>query len=104
MKTTSEKIILAIQKINPDAEVIVGDSLDKITWVDGTTPIAKEDIKIKYDEIIADETVKDYMDKRLGEYPHWLDCIHALLDGGDTLADLQAKRTAIKNKYPKSGG
>ena len=41
------------------------------------------------------------MDKRLGEYPHWLDCIHALLDGGDTLTELQAKRTAIKNKYPK---
>jgi hypothetical protein len=27
----------------------------------------------------------------------------ALLDGGDTLTELQAKRTATKNKYPKSG-
>ena len=97
-KTQSEIIVKAIQKINPDAKVSVGNSLDKIRWLDGTTPIAKADIKVKYDEIIADETAKDYMDKRLGEYPHWLDCIHALLDGGDTLTELQAKRTAIKNK------
>ena len=100
-KTTSEKILNAIQKINPTAKVIVGDSLDKITWLDGTTPISKADIKVKYDEIIADETAKDYINKRLEEYPHWLDCLHALLDGGDTLTELQAKRTAIKNKYPK---
>ena len=38
--STSEQIVKAIQKINPEAKVIVGDSLDKITWVDGTTPIA----------------------------------------------------------------
>ena len=38
---------------------------------------------------------------RQAEYPNHEDCIHALLDGGDTLTDLQAKRTAIKNKYPK---
>ena len=37
------------------------------------------------------------------EYPSHEDCIHALLDGGDTLTELQAKRTAIKIKYPKSG-
>ena len=36
------------------------------------------------------------------EYPDVIECIHALLDGGDTLTDLQAQRTAIKNKYPKS--
>ena len=38
---------------------------------------------------------------RQAEYPSHDDCIHALLDGGDTLTELQAKRTAIKNKYPK---
>ena len=38
---------------------------------------------------------------RQAEYPNHTDCIHALLDGGDTLTDLQAKRTAIKDKYPK---
>ena len=35
------------------------------------------------------------------EYPNHEDCIHALLDGGDTLTDLQAQRTAVKDKYSK---
>jgi len=39
---------------------------------------------------------------RISEYPTVQDCVHALLDGGDTLTDLQAKRTATKNKYPKT--
>ena len=42
------------------------------------------------------------LDLRKNEYPSHNDCIHALLDGGDTLTDLQAKRTIIKDKYPKS--
>ena len=43
-----------------------------------------------------------YIELRRKEYPTIEDCIHALLDGGDTLTDLQAKRTAIKNKYLKA--
>ena len=48
-----------------------------------------------------DNENKSYKLNRLNEYPNHNDCIHALLDGGDTLTDLQAKRTAIKAKYPK---
>ena len=44
----------------------------------------------------------DYKTKRLTEYPSIDECVHALLDGGDTLTDLQAKRTAVKEKYKKS--
>ena len=33
--------------------------------------------------------------------PNHNDCIHVLLDGGDTLTDLQAKRQATKLKFPK---
>ena len=39
---------------------------------------------------------------RQAEYPTHQDCIHALLDGGDTLTELQEKRQAVKNKYPKT--
>ena len=39
---------------------------------------------------------------RQAEYPSIEDCIHALLDGGDTLTELQEKRQEIKAKYPKS--
>ena len=38
---------------------------------------------------------------RQAEYPSVQDCVHALLDGGDTLTELQDKRQAVKTKYPK---
>jgi hypothetical protein len=44
---------------------------------------------------------EQYQRDRLTEYPNHNDCIHALLDGGDTLTDLQAKRQATKLKFPK---
>ena len=46
---------------------------------------------------------EEWKRNRQAEYPSMDDCIHALLDGGDTLTELQAKRTATKTKYPKSG-
>jgi len=39
-------IIEAILKINPNAKVIVyNENIDSIQWIDGTTPISKEDIE-----------------------------------------------------------
>ena len=52
---------------------------------------------------IAEITVPDWKVNRLAEYPSLQDCIHALLDGGDTLTDLQAARQAVKDAYPKPG-
>ena len=49
----------------------------------------------------SDYDAKQYQRDRLTEYPNHNDCIHALLDGGDTLTDLQAKRQATKLKFPK---
>jgi len=40
------KIIKAIQKINPTAEVSVSEEdINTIVWENGTTPISKEDIE-----------------------------------------------------------
>jgi len=50
---------------------------------------------------IAELTVPDWKLNRQAEYPSLQDCIHALLDGEDTLTDLQALRQAVKDKYPK---
>jgi len=45
-------IIKAIQEINPNAKVSVLDAdINKITWADNTTPISKEDIETKIEEI-----------------------------------------------------
>ena len=99
-------IIEAILKINPNAKVFVsGEDIDTchIEWHQGTTPISKADIEAKMVEVQADYDAKQYQRDRISEYPNLQEAIHALLDGGDTLTDLQAKRTAIKNKYPKSG-
>jgi hypothetical protein len=40
-----------------------------------------------------------YIGKRLAEYPTLQECVHAMLDGN--LEELQAKRQAVKAKYPK---
>ena len=50
---------------------------------------------------IAELTVPDWKLNRLAEYPSLQDCIHALLDGGDTLTDLQAARQLVKDNNPK---
>ena len=97
-------IIDAILKINPNAKVVVkGDDIDtcKIEWHNGTSEISKADIKVKMDELQAEYDAEEWKRNRQAEYPSHEDCIHALLDGGDTLTELQAKRTATKDKYPK---
>ena len=45
------------------------------------------------------EQAKTYADKRKEEYPTIEECVHAILDG--ELDDLQIKRQAVKDKYPK---
>jgi hypothetical protein len=99
-------IIKAILEINPNAVVTIrGNDINtcEIEWHEGTTPISKADIEAKMNELQAEYDAEEWKRNRQAEYPSHEDCIHALLDGGDTLTELQAKRTATKNKYPKSG-
>ena len=97
-------IIKAILKINPNAEVVVrGNDINTIEWHNGTTPIPKADIEAKMVEVQADYDAEEWKRNRQAEYPNLQEAIHALLDGGNTLTELQAKRTAIKTKYTKSG-
>ena len=100
---TNESIIKAIQKIKATAQVSVSnDDINTIVWENGETPISKSDIEAKMVEIQAEYDAEQWKRDRKKEYPNHNDCIHALLDGGDTLTDLQAKRTAVKEKYPKT--
>ena len=74
-----------------------------------------DDVKREYIDVEYDQAVKDlaklklkeqdygWIKKRQLEYPSLQDCIHALLDGGDTLTDLQAARQLVKDTYPKPG-
>ena len=98
------KILEAIKSINPASETVIrGSDIDtcEIEWLNGTAEISKADIKTKMDELQTAYDAEQWKRNRQSEYPDAIECVHALLDGGDTLTDLQAKRTAIKNKYPK---
>ena len=62
------RIIKAIQKINPNAEVTVrGNNINNIEWHNGTTPISKADIEAKMVEVQADYDAKQYQRDRV--YP-----------------------------------
>ena len=98
-------IIEAILKINPNAVVsVIGENIDdcQIKWLENTYAISKSKIKSKINELKAEYDAEEWKRNRQSEYPTHEDCIHALLDGGDTLTELQEKRQEIKAKYPKS--
>ena len=57
----------AILKINPNAEFTINDNnVDKITWLNGTTPISVADIQAQIpvvEQEIADAAAKKITDK-----------------------------------------
>ena len=72
------------------------------TWnVSSLAKPTDEQLATYEDEANAEEALNTVYSNRRSEYPNHNDCIHALLDGGDTLTDLQAKRQATKLKFPK---
>ena len=55
----------AIKKINPNAEFCIGgNSLDNITWLNGTTPISKADIEAQFPAVELDIAMADLRIKR----------------------------------------
>jgi len=49
----------AIEAINASAKfVVLDDSIDKITWLESTTPIAKEDIEAKMTALASSNAMK----------------------------------------------
>jgi len=96
-------IISAILAIKSDAQVSVNaEDINQITWIDGNpTNITNDQILAKQVELKAAYDALEWKRNRQAEYPDAVECVHALLDGGDTLTNLQAQRTTIKNKYSK---
>tara|TARA_R100001086_G_scaffold141258_1_gene74163 strand:- start:54 stop:377 length:324 start_codon:yes stop_codon:yes gene_type:complete len=103
-------IIKSIIAINPDAQVTVSaDSIDKITWLHGTTPISKEDILAKQVELKAEYDTKQYQRDRTllngsDVYPAIEDQLdmmwHDKKDGTTTWEDTVE---AVKDAHPKGG-
>jgi len=72
------------------------------TWnVSGLAKPTDEQLATYEDAANAEEALNTVYNNRRSEYPNENDCIHALLDGGDTLTELQAKRQEVKSKFPK---
>ena len=89
----------AIRAIHNNVVLINGDTEETIIAKD----INGNEVSVDWTQVNAWTDPEQYKFDRAEEYPTLQDCIHALLDGGDTLTELQAKRTATKTKYPKSG-
>jgi hypothetical protein len=97
------KVIDAILKINPNAEVNVsGDDINTIVWLNGTTPIPKADIEAKMVELQAEYEANQYQRDRAVAYPsiqeqldmqYW-DKINGTNNWQDAI-------NAVKAKYPK---
>ena len=92
--------VAAILALTPNAQwVLRGDDLE---WLDTEqTQPTDTAIAAKIVQLQAEYDALAYARSREAAYPSIQDCIHALLDGGDTLTDLQALRTAVKAANPK---
>lgn len=88
----------AVLAIIPDAEFVCS-STEILNWYDQRSQPSNDEINSKLSELIAEWDNNQYQNDRLQEYPSIQECIHAILD--DDLEALQAKRSAVKAKYPK---
>jgi len=89
----------AIQLINPNADVtVVNNDINKITWLNGTTPIPKADIEAKMAEVQAEYDANQYQRDRATAYPtiqeqldmqYW-DNVNGTTNWEDTIAKVKA--------------
>jgi len=93
----------AIKSINLNAEFSMEENdIDRITWLNDTTPISKEDILAKQTELQAEYDAQDYARKRQAEYPDIYDYIDGIVKNDQTQIDKYiADCQAVKDKYSK---
>ena len=90
----------AILSINPKASVVIEDEdVKKITWHDGTTPIAEADILAKQKELQAEYDANKYQRDRAEAYPSIVDQLDDLYHNG--IDGWKTTIKAVKDKYPK---
>ena len=104
------RIIKAILKINPNAEVVIrGDDINtcEIDWIKGT-PIPKADIEAKMNEMANEPEQSNYAQQRRNAYPEIGDQLDMLWHTMDKDNELQHKFydfyqtiKKVKVAYPK---
>ena len=97
-------IITSILALNPKAEVSVNaEDINQITWLNGTTPIAKETILNKQAELKAEHDSKNYQRQRASEYPDLKEYLDGIVKGDDAQIQKYINDClAVKAKYPKN--
>ena len=92
---------LAIRKVYPEVVDIFNDGLVWKAWDKHKKEIELDEelIKIELEKLQEEQKLVEYKKLRKLEYPSIEECVHAILD--DNLEELQAKRLAVKEKYPK---
>jgi len=91
------KIIEAILKINPTAQVSVsGNDINSITWENGTPPIPKEQILAILPQV--EQEIKT-IENRVKEYGSWQSQLDEIYHEG--LDAWKTRIASIKAKYPK---
>jgi hypothetical protein len=95
-------IITAILAIDPSSQLSIGSNdINDIRWHDGNpNNITNEEILVKQTELQAEYDALAWKRSREAEYPSIADLVIALYDSDDKAA-VDAKRVAIKAKYPK---
>ena len=97
----------AILKINPNAQVIIDeDDINKITWLNGTTPISKSNIEAKIIEVQAEYDANQYQRDRANEYKELkeqLDLLYhdMVADKGDKTGEWFKAVKKVKDDNPK---
>jgi hypothetical protein len=107
----TDTVIKAILKINPNAEVFVGNNdINNIKWLNGTTPISKADIEAKMNEMANEPEQSVYAEQRRNAYPEIGDQLDMLWHSIDQNPELKQKYfnfyeaiKQVKVKYPKNG-
>ena len=97
---------MAIKKIEAVLSLVPGAKCSIkagkiVSWNSEETQPTDAEITAEQTRLQAEYDALAWKRNRQAEYPLLQDCIHALLDGGDTLTDLQTARQAVKDKYPK---
>jgi SMC interacting uncharacterized protein involved in chromosome segregation len=58
-------VVLAVRKINPNAELsVIDNDVNQITWHNGTTPISKADIEAQFPIVELDNAMSTLRAKR----------------------------------------
>ena len=90
-----------VRKYFTGPHLFASDRDDLSTYVshEGKEIPSQEQIDAKIEELKAEWKAEEWKRKRQAAYPSIEECVHAILD--DELEELQAKRKAVKEKYPK---